>query len=400
MGRMASAAIKAHPFYHNINWEKLGDRKVKAPWIPPLRHDRDVAMFDAQFTGEKVMDSPSSNSRSTGGEGDVDEEKERVKGFEGFSYTRSPQVGFDRSQDMGPVVGSASSFVLSSPSTTPHERGHVPMLVLGEGAVGKKLQAQRHKEREEELEEQKLEQGREKEREKLREKEDKRGRAKREKEEKQRVEREEEERKRRAEEEARVLARKEQEAARLQAEEEEKRKAVASIRPLPGPSTSTPSTPARPISQLSKQLAQRQPTPLPAPIVSSSGAKLAPWARAAASTTQSTPPNVPAPLVTPLTSAAESCEGLAPSIPITTRLFPTLDSAPSQTRTPKGSVTTPTSSSTAARGWGRPTTAPSPASTPTSAPAPPSAPAPTSAPTSTPATGGAKAKTTWSRLLF
>ena len=347
-------AIKNHAFFANVNWQKVAERRMKAPWVPPLTSERDVSMFDTQFTSEGVCDSPSSTGRRTATGNGEEEEKERVKGFEGFSYTRSPYMGahgqLDRSQEIGVTVGSVSNFLLASPSTTPSQH-HSP-LIGGDGALNRKLIAQRAKEKvreaEEEKEEKEKEREREKEREKKRDKEEKRVKKQQEREEQQRREREEEERVRRLEEQAFQLRQhEEQQKIRQQQEEEQRRKAAAVTPP--------PTTPSRPISQLSAQLAQRQ-AALPSPIRSASGAKLAPWAHKAAVAT--TPPassiatttvitarpitsSISSPAISSLHHQAQqtpTSREFAPHIPITARLFPALDSTTQQTRSPAAST--------------------------------------------------------------
>ena len=286
-GEDGVAAIKHHAFFANVHWQKVAERKMKAPWVPPLTSERDVSMFDTQFTSEGVCDSPSS-IRGRAATGDMEEEeKERVKGFEGFSYTRSPRMGahgqLERSQEIGITVGSVSNFVLASPSTTPSQH-HSPL--IGDSTLNnRKLLAQRAKEKARELEEEKEEKEKEKEREKerdrKRDKEDKRMKKQQEKDEQARKEREEAERLRRVEEEEfQRRQQAEQQRIKQQQLEEEQRKKAATTPP--------PTTPARPISQLSAQLAQRQ-AALPSPIKSASGVKLAPWAHKAAGVA-TTPP--------------------------------------------------------------------------------------------------------------
>ena len=391
-------SVKRHPFFHGVNWERLAARRVKAPWVPPLSGERDVSMFDPQFTSERVCESPSSLRRRphTDGAHEDAAERERVRGFEGFSFTRSPHFAFDRSQELGPVVGSVSTFLLSSPSTTPSHHSLIPVtsLTLGESASGaaateaavsKKLLAQRTKEKELDAEEQRLQEEREQEREKARAKDSKKARARREKADKLREENAEEYRLR-AEREADFQQRQQREQDDIQRRtmEEQSRKAAAAAA----------STPTRPISQLSQQLAaHRQPAPaqLPAAVLSSSGVKLAPWARVAAglpTVPPSTPPtSAAAAVMTPSsasTASSASSRELTPSIPITARLFPALDSAttPPQQRGSRGSV----GSSTALTGSA-------------SAGRPPGATDIVSA-ARTPASASKGGKTTWSRLLF
>ena len=390
-GEDGAASIKQHAFFASVNWQKVADRKMKAPWVPPLTSDRDVSMFDTQFTSEGVCDSPSSIRRrpATGADVDDDEEKERVRGFEGFSYTRSPCLGashsqlLDRSQEIGVTVGSVSNFVLASPSTTPSQH-HSPV-ITGDGTINRKLIAQRAREKAREMEEEKEEKDREKEREKerdkKREKEEKKLKKQHERDEQLRKEREEADRARRLQEEEFQRQQHEEQQRIKQQQEEEQRKKAAAVTP-------PPSTPARPISQLSAQLAQRQ-AALPSPVRSASGVKLAPWAhKAGAATTPPPAVTTPVAALRPITSSISSpaisalhqqpsqqhtSREFAPHIPITARLFPALEATTQQTRSTSASIGSSSSGTS------------------------------TSAQAGT-ATGGAaastpKAKTTWARLF-
>ena len=357
------AAIKHHAFFANVNWQKVAERKMKAPWVPPLSSERDVSMFDTQFTSEGVCDSPSSVRGRAATVDTEEEEKERVRGFEGFSYTSSPYMGdahgqlLDRSQEIGITVGSVSNFLLASPSTTPSQH-HSPLI---DTALNRKLMAQRAKEKAREMEEEKEEKEKEKEKEKERDrrkdKEDKKLKKQQEKEERERKEKEEAERMRRLEEEEfqRKQQEEQQRIKQQQLEEEQRKKAAAAATTTP-----PPTTPSRPISQLSAQLAQRQ-AALPSPIKSASGVKLAPWAHKAAVAT--TPPaasittttvitarpiqsSISSPAIStlrhlqpqPQLAHHQPAQDFAPHIPITARLFPTLEASTQPTRSPAGSL--------------------------------------------------------------
>ncbi|KAF1606356.1 UNVERIFIED_CONTAM: Protein kinase C-like 1B, partial [Eudyptes robustus] len=43
-------AIRAHPFFREIDWDALEDRKVRPPFKPRIKNRRDVNNFDADFT--------------------------------------------------------------------------------------------------------------------------------------------------------------------------------------------------------------------------------------------------------------------------------------------------------------------------------------------------------------
>uniref|UniRef100_A0A0N5B845 Protein kinase C n=1 Tax=Strongyloides papillosus TaxID=174720 RepID=A0A0N5B845_STREA len=51
-------AIKAHPFFREIDWEALEARKVKPPFKPKIKSKRDANNFDADFTKEEPVLTP------------------------------------------------------------------------------------------------------------------------------------------------------------------------------------------------------------------------------------------------------------------------------------------------------------------------------------------------------
>ncbi|KAH1015452.1 protein kinase C [Dendroctonus ponderosae] len=55
------AAILVHPFFKEIDWNALENRKVKPPFRPKIKNRRDVANFDAEFTREEPVLTPVSN---------------------------------------------------------------------------------------------------------------------------------------------------------------------------------------------------------------------------------------------------------------------------------------------------------------------------------------------------
>ena len=46
--------IKSHPFFSNIDFDLIEQKKIKAPFIPELSSDKDVQYFDEEFTSEEV----------------------------------------------------------------------------------------------------------------------------------------------------------------------------------------------------------------------------------------------------------------------------------------------------------------------------------------------------------
>ncbi|KAH0173807.1 serine/threonine-protein kinase gad8, partial [Aureobasidium melanogenum] len=57
LGVNGAAEIKAHPFFHSIDWRKLLDRKYEPSFKPNVLDDRDTANFDREFTSEAPTDS-------------------------------------------------------------------------------------------------------------------------------------------------------------------------------------------------------------------------------------------------------------------------------------------------------------------------------------------------------
>ncbi|KAK4979445.1 Serine/threonine-protein kinase [Elasticomyces elasticus] len=57
LGVNGAAEIKAHPFFHSIDWRKLLDRKYEPSFKPNVIDERDTANFDREFTSEKPQDS-------------------------------------------------------------------------------------------------------------------------------------------------------------------------------------------------------------------------------------------------------------------------------------------------------------------------------------------------------
>jgi serine/threonine protein kinase len=68
--------VRRHRFFQGVEWEKLLQKQLDAPFVPPLGSDRDVSQFDEQFTRNKPGLSPAADTPA-----DVD------KRFAGFSFT-------------------------------------------------------------------------------------------------------------------------------------------------------------------------------------------------------------------------------------------------------------------------------------------------------------------------
>ncbi|KAI1399820.1 Pkinase-domain-containing protein [Hypoxylon fuscum] len=79
LGASGSAEIKAHPFFHAIDWRKLLQRKYEPTFKPSVADALDTANFDPEFTSEAPQDSYV--------EGPVLSETMQNQ-FAGFSYNR------------------------------------------------------------------------------------------------------------------------------------------------------------------------------------------------------------------------------------------------------------------------------------------------------------------------
>jgi len=56
LGVNGAAEIKAHNFFHSIDWRKLLDRKYEPTFKPNVTDARDTANFDDEFTSEPPAD--------------------------------------------------------------------------------------------------------------------------------------------------------------------------------------------------------------------------------------------------------------------------------------------------------------------------------------------------------
>ena len=63
-GEEDASAIKKHPFFKGVEWDKYWNREIKPPFVPDLEDELDLKYFDKMFTDEPVdSDRPTVQSR-------------------------------------------------------------------------------------------------------------------------------------------------------------------------------------------------------------------------------------------------------------------------------------------------------------------------------------------------
>ena len=73
---MQGEAIKSHPFFADIDWQDLFDKKIEPEFKPPVKSKDDISQIDTCFTSEQAVDSVVEGSAINTAE----------VGFEGFTY--------------------------------------------------------------------------------------------------------------------------------------------------------------------------------------------------------------------------------------------------------------------------------------------------------------------------
>jgi hypothetical protein len=74
--------IKKHPFFKNIDWDAILQKKIKPPFTPRIKSEIDTRYIDKEFTDEPPIDSMNP--------GDSLEENQNP--YVGFSYDPSKDI--------------------------------------------------------------------------------------------------------------------------------------------------------------------------------------------------------------------------------------------------------------------------------------------------------------------
>lgn len=77
LGTAGSEEIKNHPWFSDINWDDVYNKRIPAPFIPKTDGVLDISRFDDKFTKEPPVDSPSTPADL----GNI---------FDGFSFNNAP----------------------------------------------------------------------------------------------------------------------------------------------------------------------------------------------------------------------------------------------------------------------------------------------------------------------
>lgn len=62
LGSKSSDEIRNHPFFADINWDDLYNKRITPPWVPNIKDDADTRYFDEEFTTMDPVDSVSKES--------------------------------------------------------------------------------------------------------------------------------------------------------------------------------------------------------------------------------------------------------------------------------------------------------------------------------------------------
>lgn len=92
--RLGGKAIKKHPFFAKIDWDKLDSKEIEAPWKPPVETMTDTTQIDEFFKAEKPEYSLVDGSLLD----DLDDEDKDI--FAGFTYAGATLLDDKNSDDV------------------------------------------------------------------------------------------------------------------------------------------------------------------------------------------------------------------------------------------------------------------------------------------------------------
>jgi len=78
LGSNSSNDVKKHPFFKDIDWDKLEKREMEPPYKPKVKNESDTSLIDTAFLVEKAQDSYVENHLS--------ETIQRDNAFDDFTY--------------------------------------------------------------------------------------------------------------------------------------------------------------------------------------------------------------------------------------------------------------------------------------------------------------------------
>jgi len=88
-----ASAVKAHSFFHSINWADLEKKRITPPFKPQVVNDTDTRYFDSEFTGESVELTPPDHKGCHLGQIPEGEEEGDEEYFTQFSYQGASVLG-------------------------------------------------------------------------------------------------------------------------------------------------------------------------------------------------------------------------------------------------------------------------------------------------------------------
>ena len=77
----------SHPFFRDINWADLRNRKLPAPYKPVVQNASDCRNIDKLFTNEKAVETPENTMPNT---------IARKTEFKQFTYDKDSMIGLSR----------------------------------------------------------------------------------------------------------------------------------------------------------------------------------------------------------------------------------------------------------------------------------------------------------------